>query len=475
MKTTLFYTLLALGLAACGSDSEPAVAGWSGPTGEAGATGQTGAPGNDGGTSHAVAKPGISGISPASMFIGARATLLVSGNATNWTGQEDVVFEGESGLVIDDKQLASPNAMILEVHAEPTAVAGKRSLRVGTDVFVGFDLRAELQLQTLDGVPTELVEGTLGYYKLVNLNPNNPFVNATDLALYRSGVRVERDQHVFLSTSQLGFQNVEGQLGAGYVFTALADVGSAEVYDAHVVGEASSPILPPEFHNGSRALEIRAGAAEDIGANHRWDVSFAAADRLRSKLVHFTPAAAGHVYCAGAPQLNVGAIGLGPSGRGTDRAEYAKAGEPMFWTLFATHTGEGPFDASLPFECAFEPAVVTDESEPNDVTGNAVASTKQAIRGAVAGTDKDIFTFTAVAANYGFYVNPRSHDTRLTVMLKNHAGVTVASNSVSPLVGSFVGGSLPAGAASIEIYADQDSVPAQAGGDYELVFNPPSR
>jgi len=151
--------IAATGLCGCsGADGAP---GKQGPQGDAGPAG----PGGD---------PSVNAVVPSSAFLGASATITISGFATSWTGAAQVDFG--AGVSVDSIQVASPTAIVSHVSVAYDATPGPRDVKV-TDGGSTLSYKGAFSVDSATAVSVQgsLAQGSILLAKVQDLDFERPF------------------------------------------------------------------------------------------------------------------------------------------------------------------------------------------------------------------------------------------------------------------------------------------------------------
>lgn len=464
-----------LTMAACGGDDSTGGSGAAGPAGPAGATGATGAPGaagesgTDGKPSDA---PTILSMVPALVFPGRPVSVVVNGLGTDWQAATPPAVDLGAGVTVDSVEVTGPGTLLVSAHSAPTVDIGLRPVSVGGLAFGGFGVASALYLDNLDA---PIRNGSVSYFRLSSQDPTRPLGLGPSLVtdavqIFRDGTRVQ-DGVRFLSSAIYGPNELVGLM----VVDGDAPAGG---FDVNVITNLGSPpVLPPTVHYGTGAVQVEHVDATAAGA-FPFVTPIDTKHVYNSTLFSFVAAADGDPTCTATvppgtpPTITPAAIYANTGNRIGDARSYVAQGETVYVLGVLTSVDPAvtaPVDTS--FTCTIAPFDVTNEAEPNDTTATGLPIVGAvAYHGTVAGTDRDVYTFASDGSVTATLKGSAAGDT-LTMRFLDSAATEISKVVAAP---SAAPGAVavPAGAASIEIYADGALVPAQKGGTYELVFTP---
>lgn len=128
----------------------------------------------DGGGTTGTVTPSVSGVSPATAFLGREMDVQLSGFGTAWTDATTVSFG--DGITVTKVTAASATGLIAHINVATTAALGARDITVGTDTFkAGFTVDSPVKLTVLG----KLEQGSIVSLKIENKDFNHLFDTTT--------------------------------------------------------------------------------------------------------------------------------------------------------------------------------------------------------------------------------------------------------------------------------------------------------
>lgn len=472
------WALVMGGLVACGG--EDGAPGTNGSDGTAGPAGPAGGDGSNGASSSgAPGTSSISAITPSAIFIDQSATLVISGVGTSWTAAPTVSFDG-SGITVDAVEVASPTALLVTVHTDPTSKAEAHEVTVGTDRFAGFRVSADFVVDS----DAPVLAGSMTVVQLTGLNPNRPMTETSLSApppVPNPGTVVAGLDGVPLGVGD-GIYGVAATNGNGAIAVLYNDIDVVGIYDIDLLGVPSGFGARGRFY-GSRTLTLGAPTLVPVATFPHDEAFTASASFIQSRMLTYAMPTTGRLQCTAVPVpagIQADVVTASTNGHFGDNSTFFKAGETVYLASSATQIGGLTAPVTITTNCAVTAALVTEEAEPNNASANPIVPAGNAVRGSLStAADLDVFSFTA-AGSYNVRLALRKGSSSVSMRVKDNGGNVIATSSLAGGVGNsgpnsnnanvFV--SPPAGAASIEVFADNTTTPPQAGGDYELAITP---